>query len=509
MNLVLSSVILFVSAFGATWIAAAGGMVHIDFFVLIERSYRVFLGQVPYRDFTSLTPPLTYLIQAGLFKAFGLSALPALFYICAQNALLCVMAWVFCVKVLGSEESRFWWIAPVILAWSPGLHFPLPWYDIDTFFFSFLELFCLSFAWRDPKSGFYPAAAGLFCALSVLSKQNVGAAALAFAFPFFVLNGNPLKVKIRQAALFLAGGSAVAAAFSAYLVHHGAFRDAFEMLCLRAYQGQTGARGGFADRLLVIVFDPGRVNIKIFLAAYLGAVFCAFWTNPGGSWGARFFRWSLPFCVAVYLFFHFLAACISQLGGNFAYQQAYLGIALGILFRFFDGWRRPWSWAPAGAALVLLALFVHVQKIVPRWKASPERMSHPAFRGLRAPAALEREVQILSRIDGIIPREDRVFSMPGTAFHFISARPMPYFISVFDEGLEVSPSDFARVKEELAKNEIRWVICMGYWEGTPRPFYADFVGYLKENYQPVDLPEDLRLTPAETGHYRLLKRRPS
>jgi nicotinamide phosphoribosyltransferase len=121
------------------------------------------------------------------------------------------------------------------------------------------------------------------------------------------------------------------------------------MLCLRAYQGQTGARGGFADRLLVIVFDPGRVNIKIFLAAYLGAVFCAFWTNPGGSWGARFFRWSLPFCVAVYLFFHFLAACISQLGGNFAYQQAYLGIALGILFRFFDGWRRPWSWAPAAS----------------------------------------------------------------------------------------------------------------------------------------------------------------
>jgi hypothetical protein len=161
-----------------------------------------------------------------------------------------------------------------------------------------------------------------------------------------------------------------------------------------------------------------------------------------------------------------------------------------------------------GMVIILLVLFIRVQKIGLHWKDGPKRMTHPAFRGLYASDALNREVQILSRIDGIIPQQDRVFSMPGTAFHFISQRPMPYFISVFDEGLEVSPRDFGRVKSELANN-VQWVICMGYYDEIPRPFFADFVGYLKENYQPVELPEDLRLTPAEAGYYRLLKRRTS
>src|SRR3989344_6109867 len=41
----------------------------VDFGVLIDRTWRIYLGQVPCRDFYCPSTPLTYWIQALLFKS--------------------------------------------------------------------------------------------------------------------------------------------------------------------------------------------------------------------------------------------------------------------------------------------------------------------------------------------------------------------------------------------------------------------------------------------------------
>ena len=60
-----------VLTFGLMYVLSFRTPIVMDCGILIDRSYRIFLGQVPYRDFFCITTPLTFFTQALVFKIFA------------------------------------------------------------------------------------------------------------------------------------------------------------------------------------------------------------------------------------------------------------------------------------------------------------------------------------------------------------------------------------------------------------------------------------------------------
>ena len=82
------SLAIFSAAFAATHFIAFKRDVPIDLPPLIDRTFRMFHGQLPYRDFYCPTTPGTYLVQAFLWKMFGATVEPMKIYIAALNGIL-------------------------------------------------------------------------------------------------------------------------------------------------------------------------------------------------------------------------------------------------------------------------------------------------------------------------------------------------------------------------------------------------------------------------------------
>src|SRR5215510_2238794 len=105
-----------------------------DLSYILENSYRISLGDVPYRDFPFPYAPLTFLIQAALIKLTGRAFWHHIAYCAVTGGLASVLTWRI---VLGSlrEVAHSRWLAfilslPLVVL---GIYcvYPHPFYDPD------------------------------------------------------------------------------------------------------------------------------------------------------------------------------------------------------------------------------------------------------------------------------------------------------------------------------------------------------------------------------------------
>lgn len=109
-----------------------------DLGYLLDSSWRITLGQVPYRDFPFAHPPLTFLIQAGLIRLCGRHYLVQIAYAACSGGLATVLTWRILLRVLrmGNLRGAATWITAFLLA-APlcplGIYsvYPHPIYDCD------------------------------------------------------------------------------------------------------------------------------------------------------------------------------------------------------------------------------------------------------------------------------------------------------------------------------------------------------------------------------------------
>src|SRR5579862_9288222 len=73
-----------------------------DLSYLLDTSWRIALGQMPYRDFPLVHPPGTFLIQAGLMRVFGRVAWVPICYAAVVGGAGSVLAW----RILLGELQR-------------------------------------------------------------------------------------------------------------------------------------------------------------------------------------------------------------------------------------------------------------------------------------------------------------------------------------------------------------------------------------------------------------------
>src|SRR6266851_4757954 len=79
-----------------------------DLSYILENSYRISLGDVPYRDFPFPYAPLTFLAQAALIKLTGRVFSHHVIYCAVAGGLSTVLTWRILLKILRRVSHGCW-----------------------------------------------------------------------------------------------------------------------------------------------------------------------------------------------------------------------------------------------------------------------------------------------------------------------------------------------------------------------------------------------------------------
>jgi len=179
---------------------------------MFDGAWRVYQGQVQYRDFVSTFPPLPFAIQALFFGLAGVDFSAMVLAAAVSNAIaaLCVM-WV--VRRLVPEQTAIALIAGLLTAVWFQAPFGTLWFEQTAFCFNLLALVlllkCLD-AGHSVAVG-CRVGAGVLLAAALLCKQNAGAEFLPLALGAATLPILGQKRKALRAALEVLAGILLAA----------------------------------------------------------------------------------------------------------------------------------------------------------------------------------------------------------------------------------------------------------------------------------------------------------
>jgi hypothetical protein len=149
-----------------------------DLSYVLENSYRISLGAMPYRDFPFPYAPLTFLLQAALIKVTGRVFFHHVLYCAAAGGVATVLTWRILLNLLSGKVSRprlvaFALAAPLIVL---GVYclFPHPFYDCDCTLLILLCIFVLQAAERRSFPWPLTFLAGVLLVVPLFIKQNTG-----------------------------------------------------------------------------------------------------------------------------------------------------------------------------------------------------------------------------------------------------------------------------------------------------------------------------------------------
>jgi hypothetical protein len=153
-----------------------------DLSYVLENSFRISVGQVPYRDFPFPFPPLTFLIQAVLIQLAGRAFWHHVVYCAVVSGGATVLTWRILINLF--RETRharllaFALSLPLVVL---GIYciFPHPFYDPDCTFAILLSILLLQ-RFADGRGSLLGGVlAGMTLVIPVFIKQNTGFAFLA------------------------------------------------------------------------------------------------------------------------------------------------------------------------------------------------------------------------------------------------------------------------------------------------------------------------------------------
>ncbi len=163
-----------------------------DLSYLLDTSYRIALGQIPYRDFPLVHPPVTFLLQAAIMRLAGRHYLLHVAYSALIGGLATVVAWRNILRTLRERVRSAWAIALLLTAPLTvlGIYsvYPHPIYDCDAVFAILIAILLLQRLGSKSKrstrrtvQGEWARAAltGAVVVLPVFVKQNIGVPFLA------------------------------------------------------------------------------------------------------------------------------------------------------------------------------------------------------------------------------------------------------------------------------------------------------------------------------------------
>ena len=187
-----------VFAAGFVWLVGHRGILLLDQSILFDGSWRVYQGQVPYRDFVTAFPPLPFYIQSFFFRLTDVDFSAMVLAAAVLNAVAAIWAiWLTrrfvpdlpAVALIAGLLTAVWFQAP----------FGTLWFEQTAFFFNLLALVllvkCLD---SEQYAAALRVAAGVLLSASMLSKQNAGLEFVPIAFGVAAI---PQLPQMRKAAI--------------------------------------------------------------------------------------------------------------------------------------------------------------------------------------------------------------------------------------------------------------------------------------------------------------------
>jgi len=152
-----------------------------DLSYVLENSYRISLGDIPYRDFPFAHPPITFLIQAAIIKFTGRVFWHHVAYCAVAGGFATVLTWLIMHRILGgTRHGRLLALLLAVPLVPLGIYaiFPHPFYDPDCALAVLISLGLLLHLDRRPHSVLLPILAGISLVVPLFVKQNIGLAFL-------------------------------------------------------------------------------------------------------------------------------------------------------------------------------------------------------------------------------------------------------------------------------------------------------------------------------------------
>ena len=269
------AVLIALSAFAFGWVWRVGhrGLFMLDESIVFDGAWRVLQGQVPYRDFVMPFGPITFWLQAAMFRGFGVdfSTLVLTAAVLSVLATLLVTRLIWRLtsgsvswSMLGGLLTAVWYQAP----------FGVPWMEQTAFFFDLLALLSVvegRFVKRGAAA--YFAFAGVASMLSVLSKQNAGGLFVAVCLGCLCLPcTRAIGRALRAVVAYAAGGLFAALAFLAWLVLRSSPR-AFFHYWLSISAGVGWERVAYWKILGTLTFQPllGSSMVLFIVSSLVGS----------------------------------------------------------------------------------------------------------------------------------------------------------------------------------------------------------------------------------------------
>lgn len=181
-----------------------------DLSYILENSFRISLGDVPYRDFPFPYPPLTFLIQAGLIKLAGRAFWHHVVYCALAGGLAGVLTWrilLNCLRATARPRLLAFLLSLPLIPLGIYCIFPHPFYDPDCTFAILFGVLLLQSLERKP-SGWLALVTGVILVIPLFIKQNTGLAFLGttgLALLVLIAIAAWRRKPVRQYTLTLAG----------------------------------------------------------------------------------------------------------------------------------------------------------------------------------------------------------------------------------------------------------------------------------------------------------------
>jgi len=250
----------------------------IDYSYQVENAYRIFQGQIPYRDFFLVVSPGTYYMMAFLMHlANGYSHMVQVYYV--MLVAFCTILFTYGLLRLLNKDSVFTVVLLIPLLFSGQSIYPYPLYDPNVALSMLIALFVLFYI-RKKKiipGGWY-IAAGMFAAIPTLFKQNTGAVFFLSILVVFVIATVLGKKKrdFHACILFVFGGVVVFGLFIVWLITH----QALDQFIIQTLTFPSSAKNPMevSQRIIQQYGDYGALmvqhtsNIIVFIGLLIGTV---------------------------------------------------------------------------------------------------------------------------------------------------------------------------------------------------------------------------------------------
>ena len=253
-----------------------------DLSYVLENSYRISLGDIPYRDFPFPYPPLTFLIQAAIIKLTGRVFWHHIVYCALLSGFATVVTWRILLNLLRETVAHAYLLAlllslPLILL---GIYciFPHPFYDPDCTFAILLSVFLLQQLERRHFASWRALLVGAMLMIPLFVKQNTGLAFIVSAGLAFVILMTVEAWHRRSARryLLIVGGAIAGLVLACSLIHLTAglsnyWHWTFQFAASRRTPARAEMIGIYEDKTIVLWI--------VLIAA--GAI--VLWLNRSGS----------------------------------------------------------------------------------------------------------------------------------------------------------------------------------------------------------------------------------